>query len=197
MLWQLTFGDPTRQKHEHNSTTKHTFCMPAGILMKENGRVHSGIIPLEYVLQIARKDARSQHAGWTLLEAKLVTEEEAAVKWEIPYPIARLTFDPTKTKKPGLRRVWADPLARTIWIVVKATHLTDQYFEKHCLAAAKEIRRVRPTTVEDLQKAMRMNIWGNTLTSNESFWQQFLPCVLGTRQIGYEVVIKKNEAIAA
>lgn len=186
MKWRLTFGDPRIQKR--GTLASQIIEIPAGNLAEE-GWVHPSLMKLDTAVAIAEKDPSVHyHVARSIVEAVLVRDEDHVVKWEIPYPIARLTFDPTKTKKPGLRRVWADPLARTIWIVVKATHLTDQYFEKRCLVAAKEIRRARPTTVEELQKAMRVNMWGNMLTSRESFWEQFLPCILGTRQIGYEVI---------
>lgn len=185
MKWRLTFGDPRYQ--EHTTLASQTIEIPAGNLA-EDGLVHPSLMTLDAAVVLDRENSDSiRHAGWVLIKAVLVRDEDKIVKWEIPYPIARLTFDPTKTKKPGLRRVWRDPLARTIWLAVRAGHLIDQHFERQCLATAREIRRARPTTVEELQKAMRANIQG--LTSCESFWEQFLPCILGTRQIGYEVVL--------
>lgn len=187
MKWRLTFGNPRDQKHTILSS--QTIEIPAGNLA-EDGWVHPALMKLDAAVAIAEENLSVRHAGWVLVKAVLVRDEDKIVKWEIPYPIARLTFDPTKTKEPGLRKVWADPLARTIWLAVRAGHLIDRHFEKRCLTAAREIRRARPTTIEELQKAMcvNMNMWGNMLTSRKSFWEQFLQCILGTRQIGYEVI---------
>lgn len=137
MKWRLTFGDPRDQ--EHTTLASQTIEIPAGDLA-EKGWVHPSMMKLDTAVAIAEKNSSfHSHFGWSLVKAVLVRDEDQIVKWEIPYPIARLTFDPTKTKKPGLRKVLADSLARTIWMAVKAGHLTDQYFEKRCLVAVLSI----------------------------------------------------------
>lgn len=190
MKWRLTFGDPRAQ--EHTILESQTIEIPAGDLAK-NGWVHPSLMKLDTAVAIAEKNLSVCHAGWSLVKAVLVRDENQIVKWRIPYPIARLTFDPTKTKA-SLRRVWADPLARTIWIAVKAGHITEQHFDKECLTVAREIRRARPTTVADLKKTMcrhmRMNAPGY---DDLFFWEQFLPYVLGTKQFGYETVLPSTQ----
>jgi hypothetical protein len=75
----------------------------------------------------------------------------------------RLTFDPYEACKTDtgedeegvpLRRVWLDPLARTLWLAVKARRLTDQHFRRNCINAAKWIRQKPPMTADDLRVAL-------------------------------------------
>lgn len=49
-----------------------------------------------------------------------------------------------------LADVWKDPLARTIWLAVKARHLTSQYFRGGCINQAKWLREKPPMTSDDL-----------------------------------------------
>lgn len=185
MKWRLTFGNPRNQPQQRN--TSRIIEIPAGDLAEE-GYVHPSLMTLDAAIVLARKDPSVRHVTWVLVEAILVRDEDHLVKWEIPYPIARLRFDPTHIDG-LLGRVWQDPLARTIWIAVKAGHLTEQHFDNECLAAARAIRRTRPTTVEELKEVMRMHMRRNAPGQHEVFWEQFLPYVIGTKQIGYEVVL--------
>lgn len=190
MKWRLTFGDPRAQEY---TVASQTIEIPAGDLA-EKGWVHPSLMKLDTAVAIAEKNFTvHSHVGWSLVKAVLVRDEDQVVKWEIPYPIARLAFDPTKIKKPGLRKVWADPIARTIWMAVKAGHLTEQHFDKECLAAATAIRRARPTTVAGLKKVVRMHMRLNAPGPDEElFWKQFLPYVIGTKQFGYETVLSSS-----
>ncbi len=43
-----------------------------------------------------------------------------------------------------LREVWKDPVARTLWLAIKARHLTSQHFRKQCLQFADGLRKNPP-----------------------------------------------------
>lgn len=72
---------------------------------------------------------------------------------------AKLAFDPyeaIRTDKPdqhegvSLAQVWADPLARTFWLAIKAGHITSQYFRGCCMSMADWARKNPPRVAEDL-----------------------------------------------
>ena len=72
---------------------------------------------------------------------------------------ARLAFDPyvaihldDKHQHEGvsLAEIWADPLARTFWLAIKARHITSQYFRGQCIAMARWARECPPRVAEDL-----------------------------------------------
>lgn len=48
-----------------------------------------------------------------------------------------LAFDPEITEE--VKRVFSNDLARTIWLAVKRSHMTSQYFNNDCLHYAKVI----------------------------------------------------------
>lgn len=82
-------------------------------------------------------------------------------KDERPYfqdPV-KLLFDPKeamlrndKREHEGVsfKRLWRDPLARTLWLAMKGRFLTDQHFRKGCLIQARDIRNGPRKTADDL-----------------------------------------------
>lgn len=71
-----------------------------------------------------------------------------------------LSFDPIEVCKTDtgkgeegvkFRRVWKDPIARTIWLAIKARHITSQYFRGACIEMADDIRKRPPTSADDLR----------------------------------------------
>lgn len=50
--------------------------------------------------------------------------------------VAKLKFDPEKSKEEMIRRIFKDPVARTIWCCIKTGHITDQFFNEDVLLAA-------------------------------------------------------------
>lgn len=171
MKWRLTFGDPRAPRHTTWNSTRVE--VPADAV--------GGHVSISAAAEMASASMSVRHVGWTLIEAKLVPDGDQVVDWIVPYPVAKLAFDPTAIEDPTLQQVWGDPLARTIWIGVKYRHLTSQHFPQECLRAAGEIRRLKPTDVTALQRAMRHVQHG----IKEPFWTQFLPFVLGEKQFGF------------
>jgi len=91
-------------------------------------------------------------------EAKRERELEFFWKDERPYfhDPAPLGFDPLNLIQDETEEgvtisdVWKDPLARTLWLAMKARHLTSQYFRKACIQQAAGLRKNPPKTVNEL-----------------------------------------------
>lgn len=106
--------------------------------------------------------------------------------------IAVLAFDPLAIEDRKLRKVWKDPIARTLWLAWKWRHLTDQNFNDQCLKAAAYLTALPVRTLGDLSKAL-----GRFPAGGERFIEELLPYVTGQKQIGYEVdweAVKKAKA---
>lgn len=186
MKWRLTFGDPMTSAHKRNVRNGQRVEIPAD--------AEGGLMGVDAAVAKAVDQRRIHHVGWTLLEAVLVPDDDVVIDWMIPYPLTRLTFDPTRIEDPTLQRVWQDPLARTIWLAVKYMHLTDQYFTRECLTAARAIRRYCPEDAHQLRLAMEHSMPSNARGISEPFWSQFFPYVLGKKQIGF--VYEEPKAVA-
>ena len=175
MKWRLMFGDPRASSRTIFNSVK----------VEVGADTPAGLLGIEAAVEVANTRAVVRNVDWVLLEAALVPDDDQMIDWLIPYPVAKLGFDPTALRDPDLRRVWRDPLARTLWLAVRYRHLVNQHFAKECLAAAKEIRRIQPKNVHHLVPAMRLGMPSHACGINEPFWTQLLPYVLGQKQIGY------------
>ena len=175
MKWRLTFGDPRASSWSVWNSAK----------VEVGADTPGGILGIGAAVEAAKTKAVVQHVGWVLVEATLVPDEDQIIDWLVPYPVAKLGFDPTAIREVDLRRVWRDPLARTLWLAIKYRHLTNQHFQKECLATAKEIRRLKPKDVYSLELAMRCGMPSHASGITEPFFTQLLPYVLGQKQIGY------------
>ena len=177
MKWRLTFSEPGVPEHKRNVFNSVRVEVPA--------QTESGPVSIESAAALGKAKDSTRHVGWVLVAAALVPDDDHVTDWLVPHPVARLAFDPTRIEDRMLRRVWKDPLARTIWLAVRYRHLVNQYFTGECLNAAREIRRLRPTDVPQLERAMRHGMPSHACGITEPFWSQFLPYVLGHKQLGY------------
>lgn len=175
MKWRLTFGDPMASSRTIWNSMK----------VEVGADTPDGFLRIEAAVEAANTNAVIRHVGWVLLEATLLPDDDRMVDWLVPYPVAKLVFDPTAPREPDLQRVWRDPLARTLWLAVRYRHPVNKYFTEECLAAAKEIRRLKPKNVHSLVLAMRRGMPSHARGIREPFWTQLLPYVLGQKQIGY------------
>jgi hypothetical protein len=79
--------------------------------------------------------------------------EERAVEPERKLPVVKnpvpLCFDPAAAmlkddsfehEGVAFRKIWRDPVARTLWLGFKPFMLTSQYFRRHCKSEARDIR---------------------------------------------------------
>lgn len=108
-----------------------------------------------------------------------------------------LLFDPEKSSE-EIKEVFADDLARLLWLGVKSSHIVDQHFEKHCLLYAKIIDKAKkkePLTAQKLfwiiSGMARYPGEGIIGTSEKAFAEELLPFVNGEKTITYTINVKK------
>ena len=104
-----------------------------------------------------------------------------------------LAFDPADESE-EIKTIFANDLARTIWLAVKFRHLTTSHFNSSCLhfaAAIKKARKKRPLTSTELSVILS----GGTVPpapriigSNEAdFVDELLPLVNGEKILDFEI----------
>jgi hypothetical protein len=104
----------------------------------------------------------------------------------------KLTFDPT-TSRPEIQAVFANDLARTIWLAVRQGHLVNQFFETNCIRFSGLIASIqgqRPLTVEVLLFILssggpEREVIGHKETE---FVAELLPFINGEKTIQFEVI---------
>ncbi len=99
----------------------------------------------------------------------------------------KLLFNPSDNNMSNeLKRIFGDPLARTIWLGTKQRHVTNQYFEKNCLKLAKLINKDgAPDSVEKLEHIFNRSFgYGYS----KEFMAELLPYLSGQKNLEYEVV---------
>ena len=67
----------------------------------------------------------------------------------VPREPVGLNFDPT-TAFPSLKLAFVDEIARSIWLLVSAQHLTGEHLADWSLYLARMIRKHKPTSARDL-----------------------------------------------
>lgn len=72
----------------------------------------------------------------------------------VPQEPIKLRFDPNKARE-TVQRVFADPIARTLWLMVKITHRVDQTFDDWCLTTADKIRKSPAKSLKELHGLIR------------------------------------------
>jgi len=99
----------------------------------------------------------------------------------------KLKFDP-KDEKIGeeLKLVFENKLARTLWMGIKQRHLASQYFEGHCLNAAKSLEKIGvPDSAEKLEYIITRHFG---VGYSQEFIDELLPYLTGKKNLEYEVV---------
>ena len=104
----------------------------------------------------------------------------------MPFPdVINLKFDPIADSKTAA--VFADDLARTFYLCWRSGHLVSEHFVDRCIPIAEKIRRTNPKTILALSRCARADPCELLLADLDRFWPEFLPYVLGEKQIGYRV----------
>jgi hypothetical protein len=100
---------------------------------------------------------------------------------------AKLKFDPKDSRTDmNLKLVFENKLARTLWMGIKQRHLTSQYFEGHCLNAAKAIEKNGvPDSAEKLEYLISRHFG---MGYSKEFIEELLPYLSGEKNLEYEVV---------
>src|SRR3989344_5272851 len=96
MKWRLIFGDPTTPAHKRSALNSRRVEIPAD--------TEDGLMSVDAAVAIAVANRSTYHIRWTLVEAALVPNEDVVIDWLIPFPFARLAFDPTRIEDPTLQR---------------------------------------------------------------------------------------------
>ena len=101
----------------------------------------------------------------------------------------KLLFDP-ENAQPITQEVFADDMARTIWLAIKQGHLAGPRFGENVLKASKWVRKLVDEdrlTVEKLFDALTHEVM-LLGSSEQDFAEELLPFVLGEKSISYEVI---------
>lgn len=119
----------------------------------------------------------------------MTTETESA---SIPEKVT-LTFDPAKSVNPQIRTVFEDPLARTIWIAIRRSHLTNQYFNQSCLTLAKELRKKKYQNIDGKQLNTLLYRQGTIGSAEYDVGDKILPFVKGEKTFEIEYKLESKE----
>jgi len=102
----------------------------------------------------------------------------------------KITFDPSHTTG-HLRNVFDDDVARTLWLLWKRGHLTNDDFSEECVVVADRIRESKPETAEELARCFpTLDPRGSNFTAGdvERFTAKYLGFFTGDDSVEYEVV---------
>lgn len=165
-----------------------------------------------YQMEIEREsDSQKTSAAYYSSQFGLRNKDERPY-FQDPQPIS---FEPTEAfardkheEEEGVKisEVWADTLARTIWLAVKARHITSQYFRGACIDQAHWIRTKPPKTPDELHIGTgdgfcsSTGIWFNTqlypyivrILLDEGKWPYLMPprTMIANAPLGYLVARK-------
>ncbi len=115
-------------------------------------------------------------------------------------PLVGLRFDP-RDGSTEIQEIFADDLARTLWLGIKQGHVTTNNFNEDCLCYAEFIRRNLEKEGQEWLTAEKL-CWilsagyappgkGIIGGSETDFAAEFLPFVLGEKIIRFEVLPPK------
>jgi len=104
----------------------------------------------------------------------------------------KLGFDPKTTKADRIDEVFADDVARTLWLTWRPSHIVNQYFGDDVLTIAKRIKKTPPTTVQQLRQCFYGTGSGNATNFVSGDVERYCPLALpyftGEKTVAYEVV---------
>jgi hypothetical protein len=99
----------------------------------------------------------------------------------------KLGFNPLdKNQRKEIKKVFENKLARTLWMGIKQGHLTNQYFENHCLNTSEIFEKLGvPESPERLRIILEKQF---NMTYQQEFLEELLPYLLGKKDLEYEIV---------
>lgn len=104
--------------------------------------------------------------------------------------IVKLNFDP-KTASREVQDVFSDDIARTIWLTVRSSHPTSQYFNTACLYYAKVIKEARKNSSLTAKQLLNILSGDAVIGKNElDFAIDLLPFINGEKAIKFEINIQ-------
>ncbi len=118
---------------------------------------------------------------------------------EVPAEPIVLRFDPAVSDYPRIKEVFSNPVARTLWLMLKPGHLTDKRFEAYCLDRAraisfKEANRIDARQLYELIREKSTHKVGARFLSDsfeecEAWLARTLRAVSGVGPIRFEISI--------
>jgi hypothetical protein len=103
-------------------------------------------------------------------------------------PTIQLGFEPDDVTDPQLQAVIADPIAWAIWLLWRPCHIVSQHFNKNVLAAAADIRRLKPQTMRDYVRCFHGCDFPHKCV--DDWISQAYPFLIGADKIRIEVKVK-------
>lgn len=112
----------------------------------------------------------------------------SGVEPSFPNPVV-MKFDPLVSKDEEIRQVFADPLARTIWIAFRPRHIVSQYFAGEVLEIARRLRSTDPIdNPEDLNTFLRFDYPHHFGTHGDYQWCiEVMPYIKAAMRPGNDV----------
>lgn len=111
--------------------------------------------------------------------------------------IVSLAFDPTKAGSGDVKDVFADDVARIIWLAVKQKHLTTPNFNRACLCISAEIKKMKNDGMIPLnEKVLFCMLTGKLASPTDilgqgegglEFARELLLFIKGERTISFQV----------
>lgn len=98
-----------------------------------------------------------------------------------------LKFDP---KIGNLRELFENKTARTLWMLWKLGHITDQHFESHVLEVARNIDKTQPKTNGELAACFPTRGGTHSYWTESDVWhfcERAIPYFNGERECHYAV----------
>ncbi len=107
----------------------------------------------------------------------------------------KLPFDPfdeeVNAECPGMKEVFSDPIARTLWLGIRQHHLICQYFEKNCLRAANTFRdyldKKKPINPIMIHLVLGGNSESEILPADKELCDYLLPFLKGEKEFTFEI----------
>jgi len=111
---------------------------------------------------------------------------------ELPKEPINIGFNPERegSMDMGVLMVFRDDIARTLWLMIKPQHLTDQHFPEFCMKTADVIRRREPRSARELFSILCGQPYFNcSFEEAEVFLERIHLAVTGKKPIRYRVVL--------
>ena len=114
---------------------------------------------------------------------------------QVPDEPIGLGFDPAKSVDPVFQEVFKDPVAWSVWLMIKATHRVCQHFNDWCLMVAKRIKEKKIVLARDLHQIIHPRVsfspeaqfLSDKFEESETFLERLAKAITGERPIQYKI----------
>jgi hypothetical protein len=117
---------------------------------------------------------------------------------EVPKEPILLGFEPGDVNGDmGVIMVFRDKIAKSIYLMIKPGHLTNQYFPEYCMKTAELIRSEKPKNPQSLFNLMKLHHEGRAFfrapfEETQTFMERLFEAVTGKRPIVYKVELSSS-----